>query len=133
MKVLVDASPLIYLNVRMPDDEAKIVEEFWERLLRSHELFVNLLVLDEVIYVSRRKYDVPFSDTLEFIDRAVLPHVEMLSLGLEAYLEARKYMVKYGLKPSDSIHAATVEVFGLQAIASEDRDFDRIGIKRLWL
>ncbi len=48
-------APLIYLNVRMPDDEAKIVEEFWERLLRIHELFVNLLVLDEVIYVSRRK------------------------------------------------------------------------------
>jgi len=117
----------------MPDDEAKIVEEFWERLLRIHELFVNLLVLDEVIYVSRRKYDVPFPDTLEFIDKAVLPHVEMLSLGLEAYLETRKYMVKYGLKPSDSIHAATVEVFGLQAIASEDRDFDKIGIKRLWL
>ena len=126
-------APLIYLNVRMPDDEAKIVEEFWERLLRIHELFVNLLVLDEVIYVSRRKYDVPFPDTLEFIDKAVLPHVEMLSLGLEAYLETRKYMVKYGLKPSDSIHAATVEVFGLQAIASEDRDFDKISIKRLWL
>ncbi len=126
-------SLLIYLNVRMPDDEAKIVEEFWERMLRNHELFVNLLVLDEVIYVSRRKYDVPFSDTLEFIDRAVLPHVEMLVLRLEAYLEARKYMIKYGLKPSDSIHAATVEVFGLQAIASEDRDFDKIGIKRLWV
>ncbi|MCD6244852.1 MAG: hypothetical protein J7J65_06470 [Candidatus Korarchaeota archaeon] len=55
------------------DDEAKIVEEFWERMLRNHELFVNLLVLDEVIYVSRRKYDVPFSRTLESMDKAALP------------------------------------------------------------
>jgi len=133
LKVLVDASLLIYLNARMPDGEARLVEEFWEGLLRNHELFVNLLVLDETIYTSKRKYDVPFNETLEFIDRAVLPHVEVLVLGLETYLEAKKYMVKYGLKPSDSIHAATVEVFGLQAIASEDRDFDKISIKRLWL
>ncbi len=90
-------------------------------------------MLDEAVYVSKRKYDVPFSGTIEFIDRAVLPHVEVVALGLETYLEAKKYMIKYDLSPSDSIHAATVEVFGLQAIASEDRDFDRVGIKRLWL
>ncbi len=133
MKVLIDASLLIYLNVRMMDEEARIVEGFWERLLRNHELFTNLLVLDETIYISKKKYGVAFSDTLEFIDKAVLPHVEVLALGLETYLEARKYMIKYDLNPSDSIHAATAEVFGLQAIASEDRDFDKIGIKRLWL
>ncbi len=133
MRVLVDASLIVYLNVRMPDDEAKLVEDFWEDLLRDHELFTNLLALDEAIYVSERKYGVPFSETLELIDRAVLPHVEVLPLSLESYLEAKKYMVRHGLKPSDSIHAATVEVFGLQAIASEDRDFDKIDIKRLWL
>ncbi len=132
MRVLVDASLIVYLNVRMPDDEAKLVEDFWEGLLRSHELFTNLLALDEAIYVSERKYGVPYGETLELIDRAVLPHVDVLPLSLETYLEARKYMVKYGLKPSDSIHAATVEVFGLQAIASEDRDFDKTDIKRLW-
>ena len=117
----------------MSDDEAKLVEKFWVELNRNHELFVNLLVLDETLYISRKKYDVPFDETLEFIDRAVLPHAQILALGLEAYVEAKKYMIMYGLKPSDSIHAATVEVFGLQAIASEDTDFDKIGIKRLWL
>ncbi len=133
MKVLVDANLLIYLNVKMPDDEARLVEKFWEELNRNHELFVNLLVLDETLYISRKKYGVPFEETMEFIDRAVLPHTEILTLGLETYVEARKYMIRYGLKPSDSIHAATVEVFGLQAIASEDADFDETGIKRLWL
>jgi predicted nucleic acid-binding protein len=33
-------------------------------------------------------------------------------------------MVRYSLKPSDALHAA---------IVSEDRDFDKAGIKRIWL
>jgi len=37
--------------------------------LSEHEVFTNLLVLDEVIYVSKRRYDVKQEDTLEFIDR----------------------------------------------------------------
>jgi len=42
-------------------------------------------------------------------------------------------MTKYGLKLSDAIHVATIENYGLQAVVSEDRDFDRVGIKRLWI
>ena len=32
----------------------------------------DVLVLDEVVYVSRRKYRVPVDETLEFIDRVIL-------------------------------------------------------------
>ncbi len=133
MKVLVDASLLVYLNVRMPEQEAKLVEDFWLGLLRNHELYTDVLVLDEVIYVSRRKYGVGYEETLEFIDRAVLPYVEVIPLGSAEYLRAKEFMLKYGLVPSDALHAAAVVVNGLQAIASEDRDFDKVGIKRLWV
>ncbi len=54
MKMLVDASLLVYLNVRMPEREAKLVEDFWLGLLRNHELHTDVLV---------------FGETLEFIDR----------------------------------------------------------------
>jgi len=68
----------------MPVEEAELVERFWLELLREHELYTNVLALDEAIYVSQRKYGVPFADTLELVDRAVLPYVEVLPWGLES-------------------------------------------------
>ena len=133
MKVFVDASLLVYLNVKMPDDEAKLVEDFWLDLLSNHLLYINALVLDEVICVSKRKYDVGFKETIDFIDRAILPYVDVLPIGLNEYLRAKELMVKYGLRPSDSIHVATIENHGLQAIATEDEDFDKVGLKKLWI
>ena len=133
MKVFVDASLLVYLNVRMPEEEAELVEKFWLDLVENHLLFTNVLVLDEVINVSKKKYGIEYAETLEFIDKAVLPYVEVLLIGLNEYLRAKELMSKYGLKPSDSIHAATVETQGLQAIATEDEDFDKTGIKRIWI
>ncbi|MEM2245030.1 MAG: type II toxin-antitoxin system VapC family toxin [Thermofilum sp.] len=133
MKVLVDASLIIYLNVRLPPREAELVEAFWSKLVQEHDLYTNVLALDEALYVSSRKYDVPYAATLELIERVVLPFVEVLPLGLEEYLASRKYIAKYGLKPSDALHAATVEVHNLHAVASEDADFDRAGIARLWV
>jgi len=133
MKVFVDASLLIYLNVKMLDKEAELIEDFWLNLLTHHLLYTNVLVLDETIYVSRKKYGVSVEKTLELIDKAVLPYVDVLSIGLNEYLKAREVMKKFGLKPSDAIHIATIENYGLQAIASEDRDFDVVGIKRIWI
>ncbi|MCR6624541.1 MAG: type II toxin-antitoxin system VapC family toxin [archaeon YNP-LCB-003-016] len=133
MKIFVDASPLIYLNVPMPEEQAKLIESFWKSLLSEHEVFTNLLVLDEVIYVSKRKYGVKQEETLNFIERTVLPHIELLSIGAELYSFFRLYMMKFNLKPSDALHAATVKRYKLDAIASEDKDFDRAGIRRIWL
>ena len=133
MKIFVDASLLIYLNVKLPENEARRVEQFWLDLLLNHDVYTNILVLDETIYISKKKYDVPITETIEFIDRAVVPYVEILPIGLDEYLKAREYTTKYGLKPSDAIHLATIEVNGLQAIASEDKDFDKTHVKRLWI
>jgi len=69
MKVFADASLFIYLNVPMREEQAQLVDSFWKNLLSEHEVFTNLLVLDEVVYVSKRRYDVKQEDTLEFIDR----------------------------------------------------------------
>ncbi|WP_460024321.1 type II toxin-antitoxin system VapC family toxin [Infirmifilum sp. SLHALR2] len=53
--------------------------------------------------------------------------------GVREYLKAREFMLRHGLKPSDALHAATVVTHGLQAVASEDSDFDRVGVKRIWV
>ena len=99
----------------------------------EHEVFTNLLVLDEVVYVSRRKYGVDEKETLEFVDQAILPHVELLPIGADLYQFFKLYVVEFGLRPSNALHAATIRKYGLDAIASEDRDFDEAGIKRIWL
>ena len=133
MRVFIDANLLIYLNVPLPEDEARVIEDFWLQLVNTHSLYTNVLVLDEVIYVSRRKYRVPTADTIEFIDKAVIPYVEVLPLRVDEYLEAKKLIVRLDLKPSDALHAATVLLNKLDAIASEDRDFDKVGLRRIWL
>jgi predicted nucleic acid-binding protein len=133
MKIFIDATLLIYLNVPMPENQAQLIYSFWKDLLSKHEIFTNLLVLDEVIYISKKKYDVEQKETLKFIDHTVLPHVELLPIGAELYPFFRLYIIKFGLKPSDALHAATVKRYRLDAIASEDRDFERVGIKKIWL
>ncbi|MEM2370633.1 MAG: PIN domain-containing protein [Candidatus Bathyarchaeia archaeon] len=37
------------------------------------------------------------------------------------------------MKPSDAIHLATIESNRIDAIATEDKDFDVVGIERLWI
>jgi predicted nucleic acid-binding protein len=63
----------------------------------------------------------------------VLPYLKLLPLGPELYPYVRHYLEKYHLKPSDAIHAATINKYRLDAIATEDKDFDKTQIKRLWL
>jgi len=132
LRVFVDANLIIYLNIPLPADDASIIEEFWLDLVKRHNLYTDVLVLDEVIYISKRKYRVPARETLEFIDRAVLPYVDLLPLRMEEYLEAKRLIREYPIAPSDALHAAVVRTNNLDAVVSEDRDFDKIGIKRIW-
>lgn len=133
MKIFVDASLIIYLNVRLPDEEAEIIDSFWLDLVSNNTLYTNVLVLDEAIYVSKKKYDVEYDDTIELIDKAIIPYVNILPIRIDEYVKAKEIMRKYKLKPSDAIHVATIINNGLQAIATEDRDFDKLGIKRIWI
>ncbi len=92
-----------------------------------------MLVLDELLYISKKKYSIPYSETLEFIEKVILPYVDILTLGPEEYTEARRFIADQRLPPSDALHAATAVINNLDAIASEDKHFDKAGIKRIWI
>ena len=94
---VVDASLLVYLNVPMPKEQARLVESFWEELLREHSLYTNLLVFNEVIHVSKKRYGVEHGETLEFLDRVVLPHVELLPVGADLYRFFKFYVLELSL------------------------------------
>lgn len=134
MKAFIDANLLIYLNTV----KNKVVRAGYERLyfdvLRSYKLVTDGLVLDETIFVSWKKYNVPYKVTLSFIEGAVLPYVEILPLGEEEYVEAAKIIRKHGLKPSDALHAAAMLLNNVKVIVSEDDDFDKFSwLKRIWI
>ena len=126
MKIFLDASFLVYLNIDIP--ESKKINNLFKSLLKE-ELYTDVLVMDEVIYISKRKYGVPYKETVRFLDNLILPIVEVLPIGLEDYLKAKENILKYNLKPSDAVHLAVIENNGLQAIVTEDRDFHRVPIK----
>ncbi len=131
MKIFLDASLLVYLIVPTPEIEEKIAN-FYTKLIEENELYTNVLVFDEAIFISKKKYKVSYGDSMVFIEENVLPYVKVLPIGLEDYLKAKNNIFRYSLKPSDAIHLGVIENNGLQAIATEDEDFDRVPIKRVW-
>lgn len=133
MKAFIDTNLFIYLNI-MRSAYRRVYEEFYERVIEEYTAYTNVLVLDELLYVSYRRYKVPYNITLEFIDEVILPYVNILGIGLDEYKVARNILLEYGIKPSDTLHAASCINNKIKLIVSEDRDFDKIPhIKRIWL
>ncbi|MEM1690510.1 MAG: type II toxin-antitoxin system VapC family toxin [Thermofilaceae archaeon] len=134
MKVFLDANLLIYLNAMADEVLRARYEDFYLRLLSEHRLYTDALVLDEVLFVSRKKYGVPYQVTLGFIKSFVKPFVQLLRIGLEEYEEAEEIIRLYEIRPSDALHLAVMKVNGIGRIVSEDRELDKVGwVKRLWL
>ncbi|WP_456452523.1 type II toxin-antitoxin system VapC family toxin [Thermococcus sp.] len=133
MKLFVDTNLFVYLNSRIPDKVAERLDGFYLHLTQNHELYTDVLVLDELIHVSRRKYGIAHRDTIEFIDDIILPAIRVLPLTFQDYLTAKEIILRYGLRPSDALHVAVIENNGLQAIVSEDENFDVLPLKRLWI
>ena len=127
--IFLDANFLIYLNLGVRE-----VEEFFYRLVTEESLALDPLVIDEVLYVSKRKYGVKYEDTIDFLDRVVLPVSVVLPITREDYERAKEIIVGSDLKPSDALHVAVMLDNSIRRIVSEDRELDRVkGIERVWL
>jgi Predicted nucleic acid-binding protein, contains PIN domain len=127
--IFLDANFIIYLNL-----DVKKVENFYIKVLQEDQLALDPLVIDEVIYISKKKYNVNFNDTISFLDEVVLPNSLILPIRKEDYDKAKEIMLQYNLKPSDAFHVAIMLNNSISKIISEDKDFDRIKeIERLWL
>lgn len=134
MKVFIDSPLLIYLNT-VTDPKTRILyENFYIDILTRYKPYTDVLVLDELIYISKKKYGIPHNITIEFIESNALPYMSVISLGEEEYEQAIKFLLDYNLKPSDSLHLGTMISNGINTIVSEDSEFDRVPIaRRLWV
>jgi predicted nucleic acid-binding protein len=131
-KLFLDANLAIYLNT-VTGEERPTLDQFFKSLLREH-LFTNMLVLDEALHVSRRRYAVPYAMTMRFLRRAFLPYTEIIPIAEEDLQATERYLTKYDVKPSAAIHLATMDKVGITSIVSEDEELDSVkGVKRIWL
>ncbi len=134
MKAFLDTPLLVYLNTVADAERRRVYEDFYLELLTRYRLYTDVLVLDELLYVSRRKYGIPYSITAEFIEGVVLPYVTVVALGEDEYREAAGLVTRYNLKPSDALHLAAARLNGIDVVVSEDRELDRVpGFRRLWI
>ncbi|BDB98521.1 type II toxin-antitoxin system VapC family toxin [Saccharolobus caldissimus] len=127
--IFLDANFLIYLNLGVSE-----VKEYYIKLLTYESLFSDPLVIDEVIYVSKKKYGVRYCDTIEFLDEIVLKYLTVLPITIKEYERAKEIMRKYSVRPSDAFHIAVMLNNSINVILSEDKELDKVvEIKRIWI
>jgi len=134
MKIFIDANLLIYLNTLKTLDKRIIYENFYLNLLSKYKAYTDVLVLDEVIYISWRKYRAPYKISLEFINSIVLPFIEILPLGEAEYKKASEILETHQIKPSDALHAAAMTLNSNSKKATENKEFAKIDRRtRIWI
>ncbi|MEJ2773136.1 type II toxin-antitoxin system VapC family toxin [Stygiolobus sp. CP850M] len=127
--IFLDANFLIYLNSGVSE-----VKEYYIKLLTYESLFSDPLVIDEVIYVSKKKYGVKYCDTIEFLDEIVLKYLTVLPITIKEYERAKEIMRKYSVKPSDAFHIAVMLNNSINVILSEDKELDKVAeLRRIWI
>ena len=129
--VFIDTNFFIYMNT--PIEALDKFIEHYEMELSNNRTFTNMIVLDELIYISKKKYSIPVEVTLEFIDSMILPFTSILPLE-EGDYHVLKDLINYCSKPSDALIASSMQRASVADILSEDNDFDKVpGINRRWV
>ncbi len=132
MKLFLDACLLIYLNTVTGEEESHKLYDFYLNLLKD-ELYIDMLVLDETLYISRKKYGLSYDITLGFLEENILPFVDIIPLERRDFKLMKKYLVDYSIRPSDALHLVAMDKAGCRAIVSEDKNFDKTHVERIWL
>lgn len=130
--IFVDTNFWIYLISDDKENHEKLIK-IYEKYL-SEGLVTNLLVFDEFLYINRRKYQIPYSASIDYWEAVVQKSASILPIDSRIYSKMKSILLGTTLKPSDAIHVATMQGHGIETIISEDADFDNItGINRIWI
>jgi len=148
---------VVYMYLRSVPEHQSVIKQFMGRVIKGQiETFVSVPVFDELFYrlllarirdnTDRRPLDVLRDDLQKMID----------SYGHEIAIAARRFMqlpnvylvgvepgdldgmlsniTTFSLLPRDALHLAVLWRLGIGAVASDDRDFDRVaGLERHWV
>ncbi|MEM2702994.1 MAG: PIN domain nuclease, partial [Candidatus Bathyarchaeia archaeon] len=60
MRIFIDSNLLIYLNTLVNRSLRIIYEDFYTRIIEENEPYTDIIILDELIYISQERYNVPY-------------------------------------------------------------------------
>ena len=148
---------ILYMYLRVDPAHLSAIKSFLSRIIRGQvEAFVSIAVLDELFYrlllarikeaTARNPLDVlrenqdeaiaAHSDVIGVALRKVahLPHINLVGVDTADFERMLENIETFSLLPRDALHVAIVQRLGLNGIASDDVDFDRVkGIERHWV
>jgi len=134
LKAFIDTPLLIYLNTITDFRSRVLYENFYSEVLTKYKLYTDVAVFNEVLYISRKKYNIPYDVTIDFIQTIILPYVIVVELSVDEYEYVVKIMKEYDLKPSDALHVGAMMSNNIAVVISEDKEFSKIPlVKRVWL
>ncbi len=129
----VDSNAFIYPLIYDPEvGEARRSREFLERIASGKVMAcTSSLSWNELVWVVRKVDNVKASARAGRLFLS-FPRLKFLAVTKGTMLRAQEIMERYGLKPRDSIHAASALENDVTTIVSYDTDFDRVdGLRRV--
>jgi len=154
--VYVDTN-ILYMYLRVDPAHLSAIKAFLSRIIGGQiEAFVSILVLDELFYrlllarvketTDRNPLDVlrenqskaiaAHSDAIAAALRklTLLPHINLVGVDNTDFNRMLENIQTFFLLPRDALHVAIVQRLGLNQVASDDGDFDRVkGVERYWV
>lgn len=154
--VYVDTN-VLYMYLRSDQRYLALIRSFLKRVILGEVVaLVGVPVVDELFYrlllarirdqggqhpltVLRqdpaglvKRYAPPIHKAIETLLR--LPNVYLVGVETGDVYRLFHNATQYGLLPRDALHVAIMERLNIRAIASDDRDFDRVqGLQRHWI
>ncbi len=155
-QVYIDTN-MLYMYLRADLEHLPIIKAFLKRVIAGEIVaYVGVPVLDELFYrlllarvkdntgqnpLNRLRQDsvgvledhaVPIQDAIrQFVS---LPNINVVGVEADDGDSMMANIVTHHLLPRDALHLAIMQRLGLNIIASDDADFDRVdGFNRLWL
>jgi len=154
--VYVDTN-ILYMYLRVDSAHLATIKVFLNRVVRGEiEAFVSIPVLDELFYrlllarvkeaMDRNPLDVLREKQAEAIGAhsdviggslrklTMLPHINLVGVDATDFNRMLENIQTFSLLPRDALHVAIVQRLGLNGIASDDIDFDRVrGVEGHWV
>ncbi|MBI4450428.1 PIN domain-containing protein [Candidatus Woesearchaeota archaeon] len=126
MTAYLDTSALAYLLIDNPPD---VLRRALGRL-STDSVATSVLSYDELVWIARKRHGKLAS--YQAADFFLALDIEIVPLDVQLLTRSRALMEEHGLKPRDSIHAASALGKGIKLVVSEDKDFDSIkGLHRV--
>jgi len=106
-----------------------VLAEVSHRLMMAEAVLHGLVSPGNLARKLREKPKVVAALSLyqEQVDRIPLMGIEIQPVDLRVWLESARYRREWGLMTNDSLVAASAALQDVSCLASDDRDFERIG------